>query len=415
MFENYIKFISGLLFIFPATMLVLWGSYTIINYIFIVIGIWVLISKHSNLISGTASTGGKSLATIFFLYALIGVGLNLYHHESIKLYGEYLPFLLMPAAYWAIVVSSANPWPLWLGSAVGGILSFFFSLYQVYFLRNARAFGHIDSIQYGNAGILLATASLVGLLHMKNYQYQNKKELLIILFGILGGLGTSFLSGSKGGWLSILIVLIVMYRLLATEWQPIKRRAISMLVIIGLMFIFLIPGSLVNSRMHDAYVDFTLWRDTGSAKGGSVGPRLELWRFGLSVAGEKPLIGFGHNGFMERKDQAVKAGLFDPQIVGYAGLHNQFLHNYVVNGIVGLFNLCGLFIFIFILFSRYKNKNTPFVRELALMGMLVVVLNIEFGMSNALFPLNAVRQIFLFWIVALFALIQVQIRKSEIN
>ena len=405
MIENLRRLLNLLVFLSPALTLVVWGSYTIVNLCLILIGIFVLVRRRMFAMDELAIRGGLRLAAILFAYSVLGIALLAYHHDAFKLYGQYLIFLLMPLAYWAIVGVGVNQNFLWLGAATGGILGAIDSGYQIMVLHVDRAGGYMDSIQYGNIGVVLATASMVGVLHWIKSGERNYPMLTVLVLGVIGGAFTSFFSGSKGGWLSLVIAVVFIDRLTRPYWSAAKRRMSIAAALTVCVLMAVLPQSPVYKRLQHAWQDYSMWSDSGSTEGGSVGPRLELWRFGLRVAAEKPLLGFGYDGLMKRKSEAVAAGEFNEGIDTQPGLHNHFLHNYIAYGILGLLQLAILLLLPFRLFARQWRKNNPDSEALAVMGILLILTHIEFGMSNGLFELNAVRQIFLFWLVILTAML----------
>lgn len=405
MVKNLRHLLNTLVFLSPALTLVVWGSYTIINLCLIAIGIFVIFRRRLFAIDADTTKAGFLLGAALLAYAIFGIGLFVYHQEALKLYGQYLIFLLMPFAYWAFAGIGANQNYLWLGAACGGILSGAQAGYQIIVLHAHRAAGYMDHIQYGNIGVVLATASMVGILHWLKSSHRTYLTLMVLVLGVIGGAFTSLASGSKGGWLSLIIALVFMDRLIRPYWSPAMRKLWIAVTVLAFAVVIVLPQSPVHKRIQHAWNDYVLWRESGSTAGGSVGPRFELWRFGLSVAFEKPLLGFGQEGLMERKSQAIAMEGFDQGIEGFAGLHNHFLHVYIAYGILGLLQSALLLLILFRMFLSKWRQGNPHHEALAVMGILLILAHIEFGMSNALFGLNAVQQIFLFWVVTLAALL----------
>ncbi len=405
MFTNPRVLMNLLVFSSPAFVLVVWGSYTIVNLCLILVGIFVLLRRGYFSIDKAASKAGMFLGATLVLYSVLGIGLFAYHHEELKMYGQYVIFLLMPLAYWAVVGIGANQNLLWLGAATGGILSGLDAGYQILVLGADRAGGYMDNIQYGNIGVVLATASMLGIFHWIKSGQRGYPMLIVLILGAIGGACTSLFSGSKGGWLSLLTAIVVLDQLVRPYWSSGKRRGALIAIFALAAFMVALPQSPVHKRLNHAWQDYLMWSSSGSTAGGSVGPRLELWRFGLSVADERPLLGFGYKGLMTRKSEAVAAEGFDQGIDVQPGLHNHFLHTYITYGVIGLVNVGILLLLPWSMFIKKWHEKKPQSEALAMMGMLLVLVHIEFGMSNSLFELNAVRQIYLFWLIVLMGLL----------
>jgi O-antigen ligase len=407
------RLVNVLVFLSPALTLIVWGSYTIVNLCLILIGVYVLTKRRKFIIDERAIRGGILLCGTLLIYAILGIGLLAYHGEPLKFYGQYLIFLLMPFAYWAIVGVGIDQKNLWLGAAAGGILSGMYSGYQVFVLGVGRAGGYVDNIQYGNIGVVLATASMVGIFQWFKLDNRKSPALVILVLGAIGGVCTSLFSGSKGGWLSFVIVVIFLERLIRPYWAPRRRGLVIIAALSASVLMISLPQSPVNKRLAHAWQDYQLWSDSGSTSGGSVGPRLELWRFGLYIAAEKPFLGFGHEGLMKRKSLAVETEGFDKGIDGFAGLHNHFLHTYIGYGLIGLFQVAILLLLPLRFFIKKWRERVPDVEALSVMGILLVLTHVEFGMSNGLFELNAVRQVFLFWLVVLVGILHTSAQRSS--
>jgi O-antigen ligase len=395
------RLINVLVFLSPALTLIVWGSYTVVNLCLILVGVYVLVRRKTFVIDEQAIRGSILLCGVLLIYAILGIGLSAYHGEPLKFYGQYLIFLLMPLAYWAIAGVGIDQKYLWLGAATGGILSGTYSGYQVFALGVGRAGGYIDNIQYGNIGVVLATGSMVGIFQWLKSGRGKSPAMLLLILGVSGGICTSLFSGSKGGWLSFVIVIVFLERLIRPYWSSGRRRLVIIAALSVCALMISLPQSPVNKRLVHAWQDYQLWSNSGSTAGGSVGPRLELWRFGLSVAFEKPLLGFGYRGLMARKSEAVAAGQFDQGIDTQPGLHNHFLHSYISYGLFGLLQVAILLLIPLQFFTKKWRQEMPDSIALAVMGVLLILTHIEFGMSNGLFELNAVRQVFLFWLVVL--------------
>jgi O-antigen ligase len=97
------------------------------------------------------------------------------------------------------------------GCGIGAILAFAIAIHDKFFLAYERAFGDVMPIQSGNIAMSLGLFCLCGLLWA-----QKKGKLAFALFMLVGtcaGMGASFLSGSRGGWVM-------------SEYGPIERACI---------------------------------------------------------------------------------------------------------------------------------------------------------------------------------------------
>jgi len=165
--------------------------------------------------------------------------------------------------------------------------------------------------------------------------------------------------------------------------------------------IITLPQIPVMSRMVSMWEGVQSWVTTGDITEGSIGPRLEMWKFGLDVATEKPLLGFGKDGMVERKRQAIEAGNYSPGIAVFATLHNEFLNMWVTKGLVGTVALLAVFGSVFFTFFRTRKSPNWQLRCISLMGTSLTLMFLEFGIGEIALLLNSYRHVFLFWVFAL--------------
>src|SRR5699024_2829187 len=100
---------------------------------------------------------------------------------------------------------------LWLGLGIGAIAACIWSGYQKFFLDIQRAGGYTNAIQYGNLAMLMGVWCVAGLGWAHTQTHCRRWQLLLVV-GALCGVLASLLSGSRGGWIGLPVVLWVLYR-----------------------------------------------------------------------------------------------------------------------------------------------------------------------------------------------------------
>lgn len=332
----------------------------------------------------------------FILFALTGMVLIFYHEEPIDSIGAYIPFLLTPFIAEKI---SRKPIPsvfFWSSASLGAIAAFSVALYQNAALQNYRANGFFTNpIFFGNFSLLLGIASFLGVIFFQTKWH--KSFLILFIFGAVGGLFGSFLSGSKGGWISIPLVILYLLRLAYQRWSKTYFMTGSMALVLIVSLAVLLPNSPVTGRVANLSSDLNAWRagdDSAAANSGTASSRLEMWRFAFAVIGERPLAGFGKQNLQDRKQTAVEDGQAHPIVAKYKHVHNEILDIYLERGLIGLFSWIILFGSIFMLFYKFRTHCDPEVKALSTVGMIMVLLFVEFGLTNPLFPFNTPRNFF---------------------
>ena len=397
------------IFFLPVLMLVMRGGYVVGNLLLLGLSIAIIIRSRFRVSSFSRNKGSYiRFALAFWVFAILGIGLSLYHQSGLKVISNYIPFLLAPIAYVGVVHCRVPIWPVWFGAATAGFVAFGISIYQLHAQAIDRAHGFMTNpIFFGNSAIIASSVSLIGLIALAK---ANRQPLAIAYLGLgaIAGIGASFFSGSKGGWISLPILMIVVYHFAASIWSRKAARIGGSIAACLLVLTALSPNSPVLDRLHDLGSDISRWINNDSSVYGNTGTassRLEMWKFALSVAGEHPVVGFGPQALKERKVAAVANGDSDPIVSQYAHVHNEILDVYLDHGLIGLFGFVFLFGCLFTIFYPLRLNEDVQVKAIALAGITFLLLFLEFGLTNPHLPFNAPRNIFCGWAVVLAGLL----------
>ena len=203
------KLINVLLFLTPAVVFAFPGAYWVGSVIFAALGLKMLMCRQVGLVTLINLLQRTPMFWGFAIYVSLYIFLTIYHSEPAKDFGNILPFILAPFILLAIIQEEPDPAYFWYGCASGALLAFLIAVVQVYFLNVGRAYGFRNPITFGDTAILLGTGALVGLFFCQLKFKSNITRIYLIIGGI-AGLLTSLLSGSKGGWLSLVMVILLM-------------------------------------------------------------------------------------------------------------------------------------------------------------------------------------------------------------
>jgi len=77
-------------------------------------------------------------------------------------------------------------------------------------LHDGRIYGYTGAIQFGNIALSLACFCLTAILSQLNQQQRSTPALLLSVLGTLAGFLLSLLSGSRGGWIALPVVLLIL-------------------------------------------------------------------------------------------------------------------------------------------------------------------------------------------------------------
>lgn len=266
---------------------------------------------------------------------------------------------------------------LWYGVFIGAIGAAALAAYQHFFLGLARAQGFTLSILFGDIGLALGLIALAA-----RGEFTRRRSFWLPYFAFFCGVATSILSGSRGGWIAMILSAIPLY-----VYDKQKSRRKSMLVaasgVILLLAAFFIPATQVAVRGEQAFTEARNYFEA-NASNSSTGARLEMWKAAALAFREHPLFGVGKYNFSVSIRELEARGEINPSIAGFNHAHNEILEVMATQGIVGL---AGLLLF-------YLGPLRFFIRNLdpgdrhnpyALAGILLVLCYIDFGLSQVMF------------------------------
>lgn len=164
---------------------------------------------------------------------------------------------------------------------------------------------------------------------------------LLTLVCAISAMVASFLSGGRGGWImlppAVLLFLFAMRRQIGLKWRITGLSGCVALITI----LYLVPQTHVAQRVQSVFSDIRNYQEGRIAT--SNGMRLEMWRFGFYLIGQKPVLGSGGAGMMTEKKKLAEAGKFDHSIEQFNQLHNDYIDVTARYGIVGLAQLLLLY------------------------------------------------------------------------
>ena len=351
----------------------------------------------------------------FWLYSLIGILMVLFHGHAWTFYEMYLPAILYPLIFLVIPNSRVKPILFFLGSATGAIGAALVAIYQIKFLGISRADGfYFNAIHFGNTGLVMGAASFIGFLTMPVEKRFGLVRIWLVIGGFSGMLA-SLLSGSKGGWLSLVMVLIVVVVYLSKKlnlWKKVALFVISATLLGGTLT--LLPKQTVLGRIESGLQGAKIWVSTGQVTEGSVSLRLAAWKIGLDMFEDRPWTGWGgKNMGPEQRQRLAQTGLESQYIGGLGAFENEYINSLVRFGILGGIGMVLAFGSPLIAFARFRKHTDPSIQGMALLGMLLPLMYMEFGLSVSVLSVNTCRQVYFSWCIVLLALILLRLRQLE--
>lgn len=261
------------------------------------------------------------------------------------------------------------------GLTVGAVIGAFISGYDVY-VNLYRGFNLLMPIQKGNAAILFSSLLFTLSLY---WHKSNRKLAWLCLFGANLALAASALSLSRGGWIlapaTYLIAAVVFFKSTSRNYL-----VFAILTLLATLWLVVVTAPVsIEERVASTASD-----------SGSVGVRIEMWKFAWQLFLEKPIFGWGEHALQFRLDQAVTNGELSELARQYNGnSHSAYLNALSQRGIIGFMGLMAFLAAPGILYLVNLIKATSEETKLwATLGGINILSTAGFCVSQAHFLHN---------------------------
>jgi len=354
---------SIFIFLHSATLLITGKSYSYIALLLCVISLLLL-----------PITLKKKLPFDFYKISLSFIFYFLITALSLWFFGGKLSNLDMPGRTILILpvfilLLQFPPKKEWLfnGVLLGAFFTGIIAIYHYFFL-NARAF-YVDDymvIQSGNMAMSFGVFSFIlGIEYLK----EKRNAWVVIAFScaFLGVLA-SLLSGARGSWV---VAPFILFSLLFVNRHLITKKIAGLLVIV-IVSSAALSYKIVEQRFQNAMVDLTKFSEQSDSES-SLGARIEMWKSGYYTFIENPVFGIGYEVRQDYKKNLVERGLVAPVVLKFTRLHNSYMEELSVKGVIGLITLLLFFgVPLYLIFKRGDLKNDIFT-QLGVAHILLVM------------------------------------------
>ncbi len=336
----------------------------------------------------------KWLLLAGFTYVLVSCAEVWLDNQPIRGYDHASRYLLSLPIFLLLLVYPPQAKHFFQAAAFGGLLLGITSIYYRLFLGQPSTMGLL-SIQYACFSMVIAAISLSGIGYF--YQCRRVACCLMSLLGSALAVVAVFLSGSRGSWASIFIILALMF----WTYRHILKLKLMMLILAIVMALctslYWAPQTKVKVRVEQAFVDVEQWQDNQIRS--SLGDRFVMWDNAIELAQERWLTGWGAQGFMAEKERLYQQGELSKVVQSYAHPHHEFLNAWVKRGLAGAITLLLMYIVPILTFKRYLHQGYPVaLRSVALASISVPICFMIAGFSQTIFAHNSGV---LFYVVAI--------------
>lgn len=320
------------------------------------------------------------------IYALGHGALALIEKWALREIGNYLPFFLILFGLWGIRKYKPKSDWLWVGIALGALGAGVFAGYQALGL-GLRAGGFTHPIQFGNIALLMGVLCLLRALVDTRPHWIN----WLLWLGFVAGFAASIWSQTRGGWVALVFIFIWILVHATISWSKQKRALTALSFCLFLLVPSLQPNGVVQSRISEAKTEFSTYFETGK-QDTSVGARLAMWSLAWDNILQNPLIGQGDRGWITQRNAAIEDGRLSNFSSTFTHLHNEYLNVAYKRGFIGLALYLALYFMPMLLFFRpYLNHASFEVRSLAMAGMVIPMMYLDFGLTQTFLSHNSGR------------------------
>jgi O-antigen ligase len=313
----------------------------------------------------------------YFLISL--VRLLYFHQDSHTLDGPSRMLLALSCIGFAGFLRPRIRW-FWLGLCVGTIGAAAIGVWQWLMLGMERVEGFTHHpITFGDLSVAMGVMSLCAW-----SEFRNSRLAFLPVVAMLCGVLASILSGSRGAWLGLLLVLVPLLKFGSAVHGKRMAYGVGLALVLSALA-YAVPATGIAHRVDDAVSDVQRYATARDATT-NVGVRLELWTASLMMIAEHPLVGVGRDQFRPSLLALAREGrLQQSPALDYSSSHNDVLHMLATGGLVDFAFLMLIYgaplaFFWKALHSGVAQRTVP-----ALAGLLLVICFIGFGLTDVMF------------------------------
>ena len=303
----------------------------------------------------------------------------------------YVLFIIPAYSYVKGIGSRA----LIFGFALGCIAVFAYGVYQYHVPGDfgRRAYGDTHPNRYGGISMAMAMAVLSYAVF-----YKTKKPLRVLMLVIAAlGVAASFYSGTRGSWIALPPITLLIGGLYIKKKQRWKEAVIGliaiMLVVTGGGYLF---GA--HKQVERTYRSVVMYLDGQSST--SLGVRFEMFRSAVYLAKKSPVTGVGVGRYKLELDELIDDdGVnINPQVKNFHNPHNEYFLALAERGVVGL--ILFLAVLLFPAYAFYKQYISTHSAA-AVAGLSIIMCYSIVGFSIGLFLHSAFTQFYLVTVLGL--------------
>jgi len=355
----------------------------------------------------------KTLLLTLLAVFTVALAMFGYHGNPLNsMDGSSRCLLLIPALILLLQAPPSLP-ALWSGVAIGAISAVPVALWQRYVQGEPRPSGFLTSaIPFGDVSVLVSLLCLAGMVWAGTQGGRALYWRIALGIGFLAGLYASLLSGSRGGWIAIPPVLILLG--VATLRRTRLKHALYAIVLAaaGIALAAGLTHKQIALRYQLAVQEITNYY-TGVRIDTSIGMRLEAWRVAAISIAEHPLLGWSYDDYEKHVDQLTSSRRADASIKVLANTHNNYIEAWLHQGLPGLLALLALFLIPFWMFCKRLRSPDKATQALALAGATLQMSFAVFALTEVILGRVSEMSLYLLSVIVLWACLRAKPRLAQ--
>jgi O-antigen ligase len=225
---------------------------------------------------------------------------------------------------------------------------------------------------------------------------------------MVAGSYASYLSGTRGGWIALPVLLWA--TVAGRGWYARKRTRVALILAVVVCFGALAGTELVRERFDAIGSDVRLAGEGNMDT--SLGERLDLWRAATRLYVHHPVLGVGRGSLEPALRSLAQKGEVPSRVVN-GRAHSDIFAALAETGTIGLAMLLLLYLGTFHAFWRYRHSADPDIASASYLGIALVGSTIVFGMTIDVFTL--VMNVAFFALTAVTLLAWIEARRRELR
>jgi len=281
---------------------------------------------------------------------------------------------------------------MWQGLIAGGLIA---GSYALWFVLSGqpgvhhigetgfRVEGTTNPIYFGGISLAFALMLVPKVIDDREGNALRSLALCAIVLAFVA----NALSGSRGAWLAVPILIVIYSFTLGMRQTPLWRFG-TPLALLGLSLLALTAPLLpMHERLSETWIEIKLIGE-GLGSEGTIGLRLQMWSVAWAQFLDNPWLGAGPGAYRDALHQAATANDWNPIMLRYRHPHNEYLSALTNAGIPGLITFVAMLGAAAMRFARHLWSAGRDLRFMAWCGLAATVTLAVMAGSESIFERN---------------------------